>query len=134
MNEAMERRRASLQRLGRSRAQAVDLTGMSLIRESALPPAPAAGGNATPAAAVPLPLVIEPAERGVDHAAWARTHREPIEERLLRHGALLFRGFELDSVAAFEAAATLAGNRRERSLLRRRAAAAAKACACLSRP
>ncbi|WP_437675107.1 amino acid adenylation domain-containing protein [Sorangium sp. So ce131] len=50
----------------------------------------------------PLPLVIQPAMDDVDLAAWARAERGFIEEQLHRHGAVLFRGFSLRSVASFE--------------------------------
>ncbi len=49
-----------------------------------------------------LPLVIEPAAGDVDLAEWATGNREFIEQNLLRHGALLFRGFTVDSVNEFE--------------------------------
>ncbi|OUM08463.1 syrP protein [Pseudomonas syringae] len=49
-----------------------------------------------------LPVVIEPADAGLDGLAWASEHRAPIESLLCRHGAILFRGFGLDSVALFE--------------------------------
>ena len=48
-----------------------------------------------------LPLVYEPADEGVDLAGWTRGHRYRIEEDLRRHGALLFRGFGIDSAQAF---------------------------------
>ena len=50
-----------------------------------------------------LPVVIEAIAPGLDPSAWAGTHREAIEALLCRHGAVLFRGFDLASVAAFEA-------------------------------
>jgi alpha-ketoglutarate-dependent taurine dioxygenase len=50
-----------------------------------------------------LPVVIEAIAPGLDPSAWAATHREAIEALLCRHGAVLFRGFELASVPAFEA-------------------------------
>jgi alpha-ketoglutarate-dependent taurine dioxygenase len=50
----------------------------------------------------PFPLVFEPGREGVAAAEWAAGHRGLIEEELARHGALLFRGFGLDSVAEFE--------------------------------
>jgi amino acid adenylation domain-containing protein len=49
-----------------------------------------------------LPLLIEPAVAEVDLAAWARSERADIEAQLRHHGALLFRGFGLRSVADFE--------------------------------
>lgn len=50
-----------------------------------------------------LPVVIEPIGPGLDPSLWANTHRETIEALLCRHGAVLFRGFDLGSVPAFEA-------------------------------
>ena len=53
----------------------------------------------------PLPLVIEPAAEGIVLAEWAGANREWIEAQLLRHGAILFRNFNLPSPADFERAA-----------------------------
>lgn len=47
----------------------------------------------------PLPLLLRPAVEGVDLSAWAREHRERLEEQLDRAGGLLFRGFGLKSAA-----------------------------------
>jgi alpha-ketoglutarate-dependent taurine dioxygenase/aryl carrier-like protein len=58
------------------------------------------------AAEEPLPLVIEPAASGVNLADWARGNAVALEGELLRHGALLFRGFDVDSVRKFEQVAT----------------------------
>jgi alpha-ketoglutarate-dependent taurine dioxygenase len=49
-----------------------------------------------------LPLVIEPAVRGVDLLAIAKLNRDFIDSMLLKHGALLFRNFEVDTVDDFE--------------------------------
>ena len=49
-----------------------------------------------------LPLVIRPAVHGVDLIEWGRANREFIEERLLQNGAILFRGFNIESVDQFE--------------------------------
>jgi alpha-ketoglutarate-dependent taurine dioxygenase len=48
------------------------------------------------------PLLIQPAVRGVNLSDWAQANRDLIEERLLRHGALLFRGFEIADAGGFE--------------------------------
>lgn len=40
----------------------------------------------------PLPLVIQPAVEDVDLAAWGQENRGKVEEELLVHGAILFRG------------------------------------------
>ena len=49
-----------------------------------------------------LPLVIEPSPERVDITTWAARNREFIETRLLHHGGLLFRGFEITTPKAFE--------------------------------
>jgi alpha-ketoglutarate-dependent taurine dioxygenase len=49
-----------------------------------------------------LPLVVRPALDDVDLAEWARDRREFVEARLLEHGAILFRGFGLDTPPTFE--------------------------------
>lgn len=50
----------------------------------------------------PLPLKIEPALDGVNLTAWAEGHRQELEEALLRHGGVLFRGFPVLTVEAFQ--------------------------------
>jgi amino acid adenylation domain-containing protein len=49
-----------------------------------------------------FPLVVEPAVADFDLLEWARESRGFIEERLRRHGALLFRGFNVGSAAGLE--------------------------------
>ncbi|MBS0151276.1 MAG: amino acid adenylation domain-containing protein [Nitrospira sp.] len=49
-----------------------------------------------------LPLVLQPAVDDVDLAAWAQDHRTKVEQDLLAHGAILFRGFALTSPEDFE--------------------------------
>lgn len=49
-----------------------------------------------------LPLLIEPAIQGVSLPGWAANNREFIRQRLQRHGAILFRGFDVSSVDEFE--------------------------------
>jgi alpha-ketoglutarate-dependent taurine dioxygenase len=49
-----------------------------------------------------LPLMAHPSISGVDLAAWAGLEREQIQSRLLRHGAILFRGFDIKSPSEFE--------------------------------
>jgi alpha-ketoglutarate-dependent taurine dioxygenase len=46
-----------------------------------------------------LPLVFQPRIRDVELNAWARHHRDLIEQQLLKHGAVLFRNFKLGGVA-----------------------------------
>lgn len=49
-----------------------------------------------------FPLVLEPAAEGVNPVTWALRHRAFVESELLRHGAILFRRFDLASAALFE--------------------------------
>jgi len=53
-----------------------------------------------------LPLVMQPALDDVDLADWTKGNLEFIEAGLLKHGAILFRGFGIDSAAAFEKVAS----------------------------
>ncbi len=49
-----------------------------------------------------LPLVIEPAVRGINLIAWATSQREFIRERLLQHGGILFRNFSIRNASDLE--------------------------------
>jgi alpha-ketoglutarate-dependent taurine dioxygenase len=49
-----------------------------------------------------LPLLIQPAFAGVDLIAWAKGNREFLEAQVLKHGAVLFRNFEIKSIGEFE--------------------------------
>lgn len=49
-----------------------------------------------------LPLVLTPVVGEVDLIDWAKGNREFIEKELLKHGALLFRGFGVGSITCFE--------------------------------
>lgn len=49
-----------------------------------------------------LPLVIQPAVGDVDLEDWAKGNLEFIEAELLKHGGVLFRGFGVNSISAFE--------------------------------
>ena len=51
---------------------------------------------------VEYPLVITPTVQDVDLVDWAANSRDYLEEELLKHGAILFRGFGIHSVADFE--------------------------------
>src|SRR5262245_59378914 len=50
----------------------------------------------------PLPLVIEPHFEDVDLIEWAGNNGAYIDDNLLRHGAILFRGFKLRTAQEFE--------------------------------
>nr|QEO74053.1 condensation domain-containing protein [uncultured bacterium] len=49
-----------------------------------------------------LPLLVQPAVEGADLSEWVKSNMPFIEEKLLKHGGLLFRGFEVASQEAFE--------------------------------
>jgi alpha-ketoglutarate-dependent taurine dioxygenase len=53
-----------------------------------------------------MPMMITPAVDNVDLAAWCETHREQLGEYFDKYGAILFRGFALDTAADFEAVAS----------------------------
>lgn len=76
--------------LGRRSRQALRVSDESLVKV-----APLEEGRA-------IPWLIEPAAEGVDLVSWAGGHRGQIEDLLLEHRALLFRGFGVDSVEALE--------------------------------
>lgn len=50
-----------------------------------------------------LPLVIQPTMNGVNLSQWAGNNREYLQEELLKHGAILFRNFSVDTPDKFEA-------------------------------
>jgi alpha-ketoglutarate-dependent taurine dioxygenase len=49
-----------------------------------------------------FPLVIKPAIEHLNLGSWTRDNRRLIEAELIRHGALLFRGFRVSSPSQFE--------------------------------
>lgn len=48
-----------------------------------------------------FPLVWEPAAEDLNLANWARDNRKSILDKLAKHGALLFRGFDVTSASQF---------------------------------
>ncbi|WP_298917445.1 condensation domain-containing protein [uncultured Nostoc sp.] len=49
-----------------------------------------------------FPLVIQPSSDDVDLVDWAKSSCEFIENELLKHGTILFRGFKTNTVTEFE--------------------------------
>lgn len=49
-----------------------------------------------------IPFLVRPTSEGVDLVAWSRGHSDEIDAMLMEHSALLFRGFGVESPAAFE--------------------------------
>ncbi len=76
---------------GAARRRAVGISLDSLVENRPL----FAGGT--------LPLLVEARVPGLDLAAWAAGQRELIEDHLLRHGGLLFRGFAMAEPSQLEA-------------------------------
>jgi alpha-ketoglutarate-dependent taurine dioxygenase len=56
-----------------------------------------------------LPLLVEPAVRGIDLRAWVRRHGAEVEAWLRKHGGVLFRGFGVRSAEEFEELAVAVG-------------------------
>jgi alpha-ketoglutarate-dependent taurine dioxygenase len=52
--------------------------------------------------AAQLPVLIEPAAPGVDLLGWAAGHRDQLDARLLAHGAILLRGFDVAGPEQFQ--------------------------------
>ena len=51
-----------------------------------------------------LPLLVEPAVQGLNLAAWAAANRALLDEKLLHHGGILFRGFNVQGPEELEKA------------------------------
>ena len=49
-----------------------------------------------------IPMVVRPTVHGVDLNAWAAEHGTYIRDLVDRHGAVLFRGFHIDTVEDFQ--------------------------------
>lgn len=78
---------------------------VSTARQPLVETGPLSGGGK-------LPLVLRPVVEGVDLVEWAESHRQEIEDRLLEHRGLLFRGFAIRTVEDFQrfVAATKTGD------------------------
>ena len=75
--------------LGNIRRRSVDLSNFNPVKESLLNDEP-------------LPIILEPASEQVDLAEWARNNREYLEQKLHKHGGILFRGFGLKDATDHE--------------------------------
>ncbi|PWC46895.1 hypothetical protein TSA6c_09100 [Azospirillum sp. TSA6c] len=71
-------------------------------RASASPTSDASVRRSFPMPGSEFPIMLEPMESGLDPASWARDNRGLIDQLLLRHGAILFRGFDLPDPQSFE--------------------------------
>jgi alpha-ketoglutarate-dependent taurine dioxygenase len=86
----MEPRKPSLPQMGAPRRRAISVSGEALVKMGTFSPDQ------------PLPLVIEPLVGDLDLSEWVRNNLELVERRLLEHGAILFRGFDVSDVSRFE--------------------------------
>jgi alpha-ketoglutarate-dependent taurine dioxygenase len=78
-----------IKKLGAVRRKAVSVAQQDLVRTSTL-------GDRS------LPTVIEPAVEELDLRTWARSNRELLERHLSSTGAVLLRGFGVETIADFE--------------------------------
>jgi alpha-ketoglutarate-dependent taurine dioxygenase len=74
-----------------ARRKSIRLTGGALVKTGALEE----GGEE-------FPLVVEPNVEGLNPVTWAQGQRAFIESSLLKHGAVLFRNFGVDSATRFQ--------------------------------
>lgn len=77
---------------GSARRKAISVSEQSMVKEYLLDPERG------------LPWVIESAVPGLNVHAWAQQHRAHIEEKVLAHGAVLFRNFGVTSIDQFNQA------------------------------
>ena len=88
------RQKSSINRLRDTKRKSVNLSQISGVKSGLL------RSDQT------LPLVIEPQTVDLDLAEWTANNKESVAQDLLRYGAILFRGFNVDSVHEFESFAT----------------------------
>jgi amino acid adenylation domain-containing protein len=91
--KSMEKKEQQVKQAGRlrdMRRKGVDLSRLSSVERTFLQP------DQT------LPLVLTPETSNIDLPEWAASNKASVAADLLTHGAILFRGFELDSVDEFE--------------------------------
>jgi alpha-ketoglutarate-dependent taurine dioxygenase len=81
-----------LKSLGGIKRRAVSVTSEALVKTGPLFPD---GG---------LPLLVEPAVQGINLATWAAANRPLLDEKLLHHGGILFRGFNIQEPEELEKA------------------------------
>jgi amino acid adenylation domain-containing protein len=89
-----ERKQSDMKQLRTIRRKGVDMSQLRAVKTEYLE-----SGN-------PLPLIIKPRADDVDLPEWAGENLEFLENNLLRHGAILFRGFNLNAVTEFEGLAS----------------------------
>lgn len=82
--------KANLEKFRNVKPKVVNLSQLELIETTYLHPE------------CTLPLVIQPTGADIDLRTWAADNRQFIESQLLKHGAIIFRNFEVSTVTEFE--------------------------------
>jgi amino acid adenylation domain-containing protein len=90
ISEKTKRQSVNLQKFKMVKPKAISLTQEQLVKTGYLQPGET------------LPFVCQPNVSDLDVIDWAKSNQEFIETNLLKHGAILFRGFNTNSVADFE--------------------------------
>ncbi|WP_071189195.1 non-ribosomal peptide synthetase [Trichormus sp. NMC-1] len=88
--QQQERKAAKRQKFMSIAPQAVNLSVEQLIKTDYLQ------------AGQKFPLVIQPHSAEIDIISWTENNRAYLETELFKHGAILFRGFDVKSVSEFE--------------------------------
>ncbi|MBA3712218.1 MAG: amino acid adenylation domain-containing protein [Pyrinomonadaceae bacterium] len=88
--EVKEREESQIKKLKSARRKTVNLSQVNPVKSGYLQPGET------------LPLVFQPSVSDIDLADWAKNNREFIETELQKHGAILFRGFDIKAVSEFE--------------------------------
>jgi len=88
--ELEEREESQVRKLKSARRKTVNLSQVNPVKTNYLRPEE------------PLPFVVQPNINDLDLADWAQSSREFIEVELQKHGAILFRGFDIKAVSEFE--------------------------------
>ena len=79
-----------IKRLGAARRKAVSVSQKELVTLEPLFPDR------------PLPLIARPTLKGVDLVAWVENNQASVRAHLLKHGAILFRDFAVNTPSEFE--------------------------------
>lgn len=80
----------TIKRSKRSKRKSINLSEVNLVKTSSLTPGET------------LPLVVQPAVESPNLVEWTSNNLEFINSKLLKHGGLLLRGFNVTSVPEFE--------------------------------
>jgi alpha-ketoglutarate-dependent taurine dioxygenase len=85
-----ERRELKMRSLRTARRKKIEISGSDIVKTDYFK----SGGA--------LPLIVQPAIDDVDIVEWVTDNIDVMEKELLKHGAILFRGFGVSSVSQFQ--------------------------------